>query len=97
MPTFVIDNKVETLDDNGNCPVCNASWDGGAFFDILRKDPYYVGKTDDELRATIKEGWGDENARASRLIGVEIRGKYDGVSMWECPDCRTRWDRFLNK
>lgn len=30
----------------------------------------------------------------SRLIGVEIPGKYDGVSEWLCPDCGVRWDRF---
>lgn len=33
----------------------------------------------------------------SRLIGVEIRGGYDGVSYWECPDCHTRWDRFTGE
>jgi rubredoxin len=33
----------------------------------------------------------------SRLIGVEIPEKYDGVSYWECPDCHTRWDRFTGE
>jgi hypothetical protein len=30
----------------------------------------------------------------SRLIGIEIPEKYDGVSFWRCPDCTTEWDRF---
>jgi ssDNA-binding Zn-finger/Zn-ribbon topoisomerase 1 len=30
----------------------------------------------------------------SRLIGVEIRGGYDGVSYWECPDCHETFDRI---
>lgn len=33
----------------------------------------------------------------SRLIGIEIRGGYDGVSYWECPDCHVRWDRWTGK
>jgi len=30
----------------------------------------------------------------SRLIGIEIRELYDGVSFWECPDCKTKWNRW---
>jgi hypothetical protein len=29
-----------------------------------------------------------------RYIGVEIRGLYDGVCYWLCPDCGGTWDRF---
>lgn len=29
----------------------------------------------------------------SRLIGVEIREKYDGVDHWLCPDCRATFNR----
>ena len=35
--------------------------------------------------------------RWSRLIGVEIQGQFDGVSLWQCPDCKTQWDRFTGK
>lgn len=35
--------------------------------------------------------------RYSRLIGVEIQGEYDGVSIWKCPDCRSQWDRWSGK
>lgn len=29
-----------------------------------------------------------------RTIGVEIRGVYDGVLFWRCPDCGAEWHRF---
>lgn len=29
-----------------------------------------------------------------RKIGIEIRGVYDGVLFWQCPDCGGRWHRF---
>lgn len=97
MPTFVIDNKVETLDNTGCCPECGSSWDAGSIFDTLRRDPHYVGKTDKELRAYIQECYGDDTKHFSRLIGIEYRGKYDGVWEWQCPDCKKTWPRFLEK
>lgn len=36
----------------------------------------------------------DEPAYYSRIIGVEIRGIYDGVAYWQCPDCGWAWHRF---
>jgi len=33
----------------------------------------------------------------SRLIGLEISDRYDGISYWLCPDCRVIWDRFTKK
>ncbi len=33
----------------------------------------------------------------SKLIGVEVRGKFDGVCYWECPECHVRWDRFTGE
>lgn len=34
--------------------------------------------------------------RWSRIIGIET-DDYDGISFWECPDCKARWDRFTGK
>jgi hypothetical protein len=33
----------------------------------------------------------------SKLIGVEIQGEYDGISEWQCPFCKTIWDRWTEK
>lgn len=30
----------------------------------------------------------------SRTIGIEVRGVYDGVLYWACPDCRGTWHRW---
>lgn len=30
----------------------------------------------------------------SRMMGYEIRGVYDGVLFWGCPDCGHLWPRF---
>lgn len=33
----------------------------------------------------------------SKLVGIEIRGGYDGVSYYQCPFCKTMWDRWTGK
>lgn len=33
----------------------------------------------------------------SRLIGVEVRGVYDGMLIHQCPDCSSMWSRFSHK
>ena len=35
-----------------------------------------------------------DGKKYSKLIGVEIRGEYDGVSYWHCPVCTVYWSRF---
>lgn len=30
----------------------------------------------------------------SRIIGVQVRGVYDGVLFWKCPDCAHGWHRW---
>lgn len=29
----------------------------------------------------------------SRMVGIELRGGYDGVVAWFCPDCNLTWPR----
>ena len=49
---------------------------------------------DDELRKYVEDHYGAVDARFSRVIGVEYRGRYDGVWEWRCPDCAATWPRF---
>lgn len=81
----------------GNCPACGASWDGGAIFDVLRQQDWCRDKSDAELQAHIETSYAPPY-RFSRLIGIELPYShpqhYDGVSYWECPDCKKRWARF---
>ena len=85
------------LDHNGNCPFCKCSWDGGTLFDSIRKSPHYVDLTDEQIKNKCIEYWGDSDKRLSKLIGIEVQGKYDGISYWKCPDCETYWDRWTNE
>jgi hypothetical protein len=31
-----------------------------------------------------------------RVMGHEVRGIYDGVLYWSCPDCRLAWPRWTD-
>jgi hypothetical protein len=37
---------------------------------------------------------GVEKRYYSKMVGVQIRGVYDGVCYWFCPECGERWHRF---
>ena len=32
-----------------------------------------------------------------REIGIEVRGFYDGVAYYECPDCKGKWGAWLKE
>lgn len=81
------------LDRFGKCPECDADWDAGDIFDILRRQVFYTNTSDEELRTLVESSYSPPY-KFSRLIGVEIRGKYDGVWKWQCPDCKHEWPRF---
>lgn len=38
--------------------------------------------------------WYGDRGYYSRVIGHEVRGVYDGVLFWSCPDCGQAWPRF---
>jgi hypothetical protein len=84
------------IDELTNCPECNSSWDGGDIFETLRPQKWCENMSDDELREDVHKHYAPPH-RFSRLVGVEVRGGYDGVSFWECPDCKARWDRFTQR
>ena len=81
------------MDHHGNCPKCGSSWDAGDIFETLRQQDWCKNQSDEELRELVKTSY-SLPYKFSRLIGVEIRGLYDGVSKWRCPDCSAEWDRF---
>lgn len=41
--------------------------------------------------------WRDEKGWGINLLGLEIRGKYDGVSYWKCTACNTTFDRWTGE
>jgi len=73
------------------CPNCKTNLEGGLIYQTfldMYNDEEKALKTAKMYGATKTEGhWGRE-------IGIEIPGKYDGVSFWRCPDCDHEWSRF---
>ena len=92
------------IDKLDNCPKCGTRWKGDDIFLYYlaqAKIPgnYYSGKTRDEvLEIAAEHGYTIENPQYfCNLIGIEIRGEYDGISRWMCPGCKAQWCRWTNK
>lgn len=80
-----------------NCPICNCNWDGGDVFEELQL--HYPDRSIEKIKDMASSyGWSEENPqRFSNLIGIEVLGEYDGISRWQCPCCKSEWDRFTEK
>lgn len=66
------------MPDDDRCPHCKTSLTGKAI-----------------PREYIRKGYYSPGAlNYRREIGVQIRGEYDGVLYWQCPDCGGTWHRF---
>ncbi|MDD4111366.1 MAG: hypothetical protein PHS54_07525, partial [Clostridia bacterium] len=70
----------------GFCPVCGESWEGEDMFKIFRKQDWTKNMTTKQLKEYIKKSY-PKPYKFSKIIGIEIPEKYDGVSLWECPFC----------
>jgi hypothetical protein len=44
----------------------------------------------------IDKGYYGDKTHYSRKVGHEIRGVYDGVLFWSCPDCGKAWPRWTD-
>ena len=79
-----------------NCPKCNTEWEEkeNIYETFIRQ-----GKTKEESSiAAEMYGCTKENPQyfGKDVIGIET-DKYDGVSYWECQQCKTVFDRFTMK
>lgn len=76
------------------CPGCGSDLNGGKISKDIVKHyvPYDVSRQGD---ASVS-GWLKVNPWPtwSRKHGIEVRGVYDGVLVWQCPDCAHMWPRF---
>lgn len=97
--------KVNGKEDK--CPKCSANWDAGDIFEtLIAQDWWKTAKkndtnelkfpTEESFREYIKKSYSSPY-RFNRIIGVEDRSIYDGVSWWVCPDCRTYFDRWTGE
>lgn len=86
------------MTQNRYCPECNVDLRGGPI------DPKHFIHSDtcDEQKKRYNGRcfclpYGDkpEDQRFySRVVGVEVRGTYDGTLFWQCPDCEHHWHRW---
>jgi len=95
--------KLEKNQDN--CPKCGVSWDGGSILEAFIKQrengsKYYLGKSDSEIEEDMKKHYSPPY-RWRREIGIELAydhpKHYDGISYWQCPDCKTTFNRFTGE
>lgn len=79
------------------CPHCECDW----------KEPeniyeYFLRQGDSKEEASESAsmyGCTKDNPKhfSKDVVGIEVRGKYDGVSYWECQKCYTVFDRWTMK
>ncbi len=91
------------LADSRYCPKCDADWRSSE----IPRESLAKGYYGHESPCERKRAWDADYSEStpctcpprffSRLVGIEIPGKYDGVSEWMCPDCETRWDRWTGE
>lgn len=76
------------------CPKCKTSWlEDKTIFE------YFLSKGNSvEEAVRIAENYGcttDSPKHFSKdVIGVQIQGEYDGVSIWKCKKCNFEFNRF---
>jgi hypothetical protein len=80
------------------CPKCGSDWDGGSILETFIKQreegvKCWQGKSDEQIEKEMKESY-SAPYRWGREIGIELPKRYDGVSYWQCPDCKTTFNRF---
>lgn len=96
-----MNTRIKVTQNTEFCPKCKSDWRGETILatyikqrDIERSN--WQGFTDEHLIIHIKQHYSPPY-RFGRLIGIEVQGKYDGVSYWRCPDCTTTFNRFTGK
>ena len=77
------------------CPACKTNLEGDLIFDTFMEK--CNGDEVEALKHAEMYGATKTKGRWGRQIGIEIRGGYDGVSYYKCPDCKATWDRFTGE
>ena len=85
------------------CPNCRTDWRASQIPVELVENGYYGHHAPCKKKREWDDDWNPDTPCTcppryySNLIGIEIPGKYDGVSLWMCPSCGTRWNRWTRE
>ena len=82
------------------CPKCGSDWDGGSILETFIKQrdegTFWKDMSDQEIEEDMKQCYSPPY-RWGREIGIELPfdhpEHYDGISYWQCPDCKATFDR----
>lgn len=85
------------MKNTDNCPKCNSNWNGSPILETFIKQreegvKCWQNKSNEEIEAEMKEHYRPPYVWR-REIGIETLD-YDGISYWQCPDCKTTFNRF---
>lgn len=81
-----------------HCPHCDTAWreEESIYEYFLRTN----GGNEEEARKSASNyGCTEDNPKhfGKNIIGVEVRGYYDGVAYWRCDCCKSCFDRFTGE
>lgn len=97
--------KTKVNKDTIECPVCKCSFDGGSILETFikqRNDEVncWEGMSDEEVEKEMKKCYSPPY-RWSNLMAIELPYNhpqhYDGTSFFQCPYCKTTWNRFTEE
>ena len=93
-----------SIEDKEDCPICHYQLKSDKnIYEELRAHPLYKDWSDGRVKeAAYHHGHSEDNPQYfSKLVGIELPYNhpkhYDGVSYWQCPNCKNTWNRFTGK
>lgn len=85
------------------CPNCKSNWVGESIVekfkeirDTSKVKTRFTDMSDEDIQKYVEDYYSPPYT-FKREIGIEIQGKYDGVSYIKCPDCNAMFDRFTGE
>lgn len=101
----VVENGTVLTDTHGTCPKCSYNFKGDDVRDYFKRmyckhHPEMATAEIDRMAQVIAAEYGwkpDSPVYFSNIIGIEIPGQYDGVMLYQCPECETTWNRSTGK
>lgn len=80
-----------------HCPKCGTPWEEEET--IYEHFLQRYGSEEKARETAAMYGCTPENPKhfGKDVVGIEIPGKYDGVSYWQCQKCDTVFDRWTMK